>query len=219
MGFFSNITRLWLEKLKSVGFIYGLMRQSPEQLTFLAADMIAKHAEDDKWILLNYATGHAITGWALMEDRLILLASLLLRTTPEKTGLVFFSIINFQAWITIITELFELEDEFRPFQRRWNKLFERLRAEKDFRDRLAHHYIMSENVSDNPLGIPIKIASRIDMRIKSRKAAPMTANQVLDFRTRIDAISDDIQVLTDEMLKLMPSAAIASREKNGDQPT
>jgi len=209
MGFFSSIG-IWLEKVKSIGVIYTLSRLTPEQLSFITVDMTMKDVKDNKWATLNYATGHAITGWALMEDSLVLLAAILLRATPERTGLVFFSIINFQAWITIITELFELDEEFAPFQRRWNKIFERIRAEKDDRDRLAHNYIMSEKVSANPLGVPIKIASRIDMRTKSRKAIPMTVDQVLAFRTRIDAIADDLNSLIKDMSEQMRGAASAS---------
>jgi hypothetical protein len=128
---------------------------------------------------------------------------------------VFYSIINFQVWITVITELFELDDEFRPFQRRWNRIFERLRAEKDVRDRLAYHYIMGENVSNNRYAMPIKAAARMDLRAKSIKSPPLTLDQVLAFRDRIDAIADDIQSLSDEMLKHMktPRVASASPEK------
>jgi hypothetical protein len=150
MSFFSG-TSIWLEKLKTIKFIYSLSRQTPEQLELFGWDIVLRKLQGNNWALLNYATGHAITGWALMEEKLVLIASMLLKTTPEKAGLVFFSIINFQSWITIITELWELDQEFTPLQRRWNKLSERLRSEKDNRDRLAHHYIMSENVSDNPL--------------------------------------------------------------------
>jgi hypothetical protein len=221
MGFFSGIS-IWVEKLKLVGIIFNLSRRTPEQLSLLAADMMLKDLEGNKWALLNYATGRAITGWALMEESLVLLASLLLRTTIEKTGLIFFSIINFQVWITTITELFEIDEDFKLFQRRWNKLSERLRAEKDNRDRLAHHYIMSKNVSGNPLGVPIKIASRIDMRSKSRKSSPMTLDQVLEFRTRIDAIADDLHNLIRDMRKHAPGAESASpgkpSERVPDQP-
>lgn len=222
MGVFSGI-RVWLEKLKEIAFIYSLLRLTPEQLSMFAAEMVLKHAKDRQWSVLNYATGHALTGWALMEDCLVILASLLLNTTVEKTGLVFFSIINFQAWITIITELFELDQKFSPFQRRWNKIFERLRSEKDNRDRLAHNYIMSENASGNPLGLPIKIASRIDMRQKSLKSRPMTLEQVVSFRTRVDAIADDLQSLikdmTSHLLDPQPASPEKSSELSSDQPT
>jgi len=97
--------------------------------------------------------------------------------------------------------LFELDLELAPFQRRWNKLFERLRAEKDNRDRLAHHYAVPSDVTDNPLGIPIKMASRIDMRAKSKKANPMTIDQVNAFQTRMEAILADLNNLIGDMLK------------------
>jgi hypothetical protein len=60
------------------------------------------------------------------------------------------------------------------------------------RDNLAHHYVMSANVSDNPLGKAIKKSSRIDMRMKSQKSAPMTIEQINDFQDRLGVISDDL---------------------------
>ena len=149
--------------------------------------------------VLHRATGNAITTWAIMEERLVMIASLLLKTMPEKTGLIFYSIINFQVWIAIITELFDLEPDFSPFRRRWNKLYERLRAEKDIRDSLAHHAVLSATVSDNKLPHSIKRASRIDMRAKSRALKPLNAIQVNYFSERIGTISDDLLTLVDDM--------------------
>lgn len=152
-----------------------------------------------------------------------MVASLLLKTPPKKVGLVFFSIINFQVWIAIITELFNLEPDFSPFQRRWNKLYERLRAEKDIRDRLAHHAVLSESVSDNPTGRSVKKASRIDMRAKSRALKPLTIDEVNDFSDRIGDISDDLLKLVDDMQEhfdqiLHPSSQRKSSEPTPDQP-
>jgi hypothetical protein len=218
MGLFSGI-RLWLGRLKRAQFIHTLSKQTPEQLSEYnnAIRGIFDAIEGNNVALLHYATGRAITTWALMEERLVMVASLLLKTTPQKTGLIFYSIINFQVWITIITELFELDQEFAPFQRRWNKLFERLRAEKDNRDRLAHHYVMSSAVSDNPLGVPIKKASRIDMRIKSQKAAPMTVEQVRAFQTRIEAITDDLLTFWKDMAAEL-GFSLPSQETPSAQP-
>jgi hypothetical protein len=216
MGFLSAIENC-TEKLRTIRLILTLSRQTPEQLTLLAQEMLQKDLEGNKWAVINYATSYAITGWALMEEKLVLIAALLLRADVEKTGLVFYSMINFQVWITIITELFELDQVFKPFQRRWNKIFERLRAEKDNRDRLAHNAIMSQNVSDNPLGVPIKIAAQLDWRSKSRKSAPMTLDQVEAFRKRIDAIDDDLQELIDDMNKHAHATAYALPKKSSEQ--
>jgi hypothetical protein len=216
MGFLSAI-RKWSEKLGTIRLILTLSRQSPEQLVLFAQEMIQKEVEGNKWAVLNYATGWAITGWALMEDRLILIAALLLRADVEKAGLVFFSIISFHTRITIITELFELDQDFKSFQSRWNKLFERMRAESDYRDRLAHNYIMSEKVSENPLGMPIKITSRLDTRAKSKKSRPLSVAEVESFRRRIDAISDDVGKLLDEMNERARAIAAASRQKSSEQ--
>jgi hypothetical protein len=88
----------------------------------------------------------------------------------------------------------------KPFLSRISIVGDRLRAEKDNRDRLAHNYILSPNVSANPLRKVIKKASRIDMRAKSQSLGPMTIEQVIGFKERIDAISDDLMKLVDDMV-------------------
>jgi hypothetical protein len=194
--------------------------QKPEHLTEYNAEIgrILDTIESNNVALLHYATGRAITAWALMEERLVVIASLLLRTSPKKTGLIFYSIINFQVWITIITELFDLDSDFKSFQRRWNKIFERLRAEKDNRDRLAHHYVMSSDISDNPLGLAVKAASRIDMRTKSLKAAPLTIEQVSKFQKRIEQLSDDLRdLMNDIQAHAWPDPPVPSPERPSEQ--
>jgi hypothetical protein len=195
MGLRSFI-RIWLEDVKQTTLIYKLVRKNPGDLA-----AISDTIKTNELAHLKYMMGHAITQWALMEERLIMVATLLLRTKPEKTGLIFFSIINFQVWLAVITDLFKLEPEFSDLQRRWNKIYERLRAEKDNRDRIAHHYAMSADVSDNPVGRAITKAHRMDMRAKSLASKPMTVEQVEAFADRVGAIGDDLGNLTDDMLK------------------
>jgi hypothetical protein len=202
MSFFSGIRNL-LHDIRHAQFIYALSRKNPEQLKNAHAELhaILKTLQEGSTAHFHRATGSALTTWAIMEERLVLIASLLLRTSPRKGGLIFYSIINFQVWIAIITELFGLEnDYFSDFQRRWNKLYERLRAEKDSRDQLAHHAVLSADISDNPLQKTIKKASRLDFRSKSRSLTPMSLEQVVDFADRIGAISDDLLKLLDDML-------------------
>jgi hypothetical protein len=214
-----------LSRIKRFIRLYTLFRK--RQLEVLKAQLESLKQElketsaavrQEEVEVLHRGTGSAITSWAIMEERLIMVASLLLKTAPEKVGLVFFSIVNFQVWLSIITELFELAPEFSGFQRRWNKLYERLRAEKDIRDRLAHHAVLSATVTDNPFGRSVKKASRIDFRAKSRALKPLVIEEVNDFSERIGNISDDLLKLVDDMRShLHHVAQSSSPEKSSAQ--
>ena len=169
---------------------------------------ISEEDEQSYTRLFHAAVGGALTRWAIMETRLIFIASLLLKTNPQKVGLIFYSIINFQVWITVITELFPMAPEFEAFNRRWNKIFERLRAEKDYRDRLAHNIIvMSE---------PVSQPSPLDFRSKSQAFKPLTLEEVMTFRERVGAITDDLNALVDEMMARLANSA-TSQEKSSQQ--
>src|ERR1700722_5538389 len=198
MGLFSDIRALF----RQGSHVYHALREGRAEMRALRSqlDAIREDTEANELAQLHRASGSAITVWAIMEERIVMVACLLLQTTPEKTGLIFYSIINFQAWITITTDLFSLEPMFADFQKRWNKIFERLRAEKDNRDRLAHNYASAADVSDNPIKRAAKLPSRIDMRPKSRALSPMTVEQINDFADRIGAISDDLLRLVDDMI-------------------
>jgi len=160
---------------------------------------LAESVEQSDVGLFHQAIGGALTTWAIMETRLVLVASLLLKLDPQKTGLIFYSVINFQVWIALITELFPMEPDFTAFQRRWNKIAERLRAEKDHRDRLAHEIIIKSD--------PILKPSPLDFRSKSRHFRPLTFQEVITFRDRIGAITDDIGSLLDDMRPYLGSSS------------
>jgi hypothetical protein len=157
----------------------------------------------------HQAVGGALTTWAIMETRLVLIASLLLKADPQKTGLIFYSIINFHGWIAIITELFPMEPDYEPFQKRWNKISKRLRAEKDYRDRLAHNIVVSRQ--------PVSQVSPLDFRSKSKAFKPLTIEQVVDFRDRVGAITDALDSLFKEMQSVVSPSKQKSPELNPDQ--
>jgi hypothetical protein len=201
MGFFSVIGQ-WIGKTPSrPNILYEAAQKGPEELRSALKAIIDEHwarLNEFQIAQLHRATGAALTTWALMEERLIMIASLLLRSEPQKVGLVFYSIINFQVWIALITELFGMETDYSVFQRRWNKIYERLRAEKDNRDRLAHNAAVSEDQAD-PLRKTVKKASRYDTRAKSRSFAPMDTESVIQFGERIAALGDDLFTLVEDM--------------------
>jgi hypothetical protein len=193
MGFLFTI-RAWLADVRQLGDLYKLRRRNPGDIAAIATALKA-----NELAMLKYNVGHAITEWAIMEERMIMVATLLLNTEADKAGLIFYSIINFNVWLSIIADLFRLTPNFTKFQPRWNKIAERLRAEKDTRDRLAHHYTMSASAS--PTGETISKAARMDTRTKSLKSAPMRSPQIEAFSDRIGTIGDEILKLFDDMLE------------------
>ncbi len=154
------------------------------------------------------AVGGALTSWTIMETRLVFIAAILLKTSPRKTGLIFYSIINFQVWITIISELFSMESDFAAFSPRWEKIAKRLRAEKDHRDRLAHNLVIKSEPGLQP--------SPLDFRSKSQAFKPLTLEEVMTFRERVGVITDDLGALMDKMMPRLAASA-TSREKSPQQ--
>src|ERR1700730_18778797 len=86
--------------------------------------------------------GLALSQWAGMEDLLVGISCLLLRThEATKVGIMLYSIANPPTWLSIIGELFSQEPRYITLKPRWNKLSERLIKLNDTRVRLAHHTI------------------------------------------------------------------------------
>jgi len=219
MRLFSAIVR-WFRQTVQAGRFYELYRKSPEQLQAAHAELhaVLQKMEEGEATIFYRAVGGALTTWALMEERLVMIAAILLKTMSRKTGLIFYSIINFQVWLSIITELFKLEPDMSSFQRRWNKIAERLRAEKDNRDRLAHTPMLSSSVSDNLERKPIMKAPRLDMRAKSQAFAPLGVEQIMEFRGRIGAISDDLLKLMDDMMDHLKNVAPPTSQEKPSPP-
>ena len=67
---------------------------------------LAKQTKKNQEVVLYTSIGHALCHWAAMEDLLVTIASLLLRTREtNKVGIILYS-INFNVWLNIIDELF-----------------------------------------------------------------------------------------------------------------
>lgn len=143
-------------------------------------DQIRSDLSETNRDIFYAATGQALTVWARMEEELVILAALLLPVMTEKAGLMMYSIINFNVWLTIIDELFNLELSYSEFRSRWHKIAERLRKEKDNRDRLAHHPI-----SHDPKGPALSKPPRLDTRQKAKSFTPLTLRQATDFALRV----------------------------------
>ena len=141
-----------------------------------------------------------------MEELIVAIASLLLRSNGTKAGLIFYSIINFNVWLTIIHDLFELDTKLSPFQSRWNKISERIRRIKDQRDQLAHHSVQTRDDEIHPSAVR---PSTFDSRRKSLKQEPMSVLETRDFANAVLDISESLQ----ELIQAMIGALEASREK------
>jgi hypothetical protein len=112
------------------------------ELEALDQEATAKLKSRDEDALFR-AVGQALSFWAQMEENLVPIAGMLLRTEFEMAGLVMYSIINFCVRLTIITDLFSMSNHYSSLKPRWTKIFEKLRKMQDTRDRLAHHTIYS----------------------------------------------------------------------------
>ena len=67
----------------------------------------AKISESDERVLFTFI-GMSLTSWARMEEVMVVLVRLLLRTDRARAGLIMYSIINFNVWLTLIDDLFDL---------------------------------------------------------------------------------------------------------------
>jgi hypothetical protein len=157
--------------------------------------------------LFHRVAGHALTAWAKMEENLVMLVAVLLLVRSSKAGLILYSIMNFNTWLTIIDELFILEPRYIQFKPRWDKICASLRRNKDYRDRLAHHPIDRES-NDDIKGKATSRPSRFDVRRKPQSFRPLTVDQVIQFSERIITITDELQDLLDEMIEYVGSESL-----------
>jgi hypothetical protein len=177
------------------------------RLREMQAEMEAsiKRAEEDESDLLFQTVGQALTTWAHLEVALVAIFALLMRTGGERSGLILYSIVNFNTWLSIIHDLFEMDHDLRQFQKRWNKISERIRRVKDQRDQIAHHAVRVER--------PALIASDWDVRRKTLQQKPITVREAIDFSKTVSAIAQDALILANEM----GNALVALKEKSAEQ--
>lgn len=164
------------------------------------ADRISALLKETDTDLLFSTVGRALTAWSTMEGPLVIIISFLLRAPANKAGVLMYSIHNFNTWILVINDLFEIDEVLRPFQKRFNKINERIRKLKDQRDQLAHH-----SVTTNADSAFVQ-ASSMDGRTKSRKQRPLTPDEVIDFTKDVIEITRDLLVLIEAMQDTLKSS-------------
>jgi len=110
-----------------------------------------------------------------------------------------YSIINFGAWLGIITELFPHEELYTHLKPKWDKLTSRLRALKDIRDRLAHHTAFQSDIPAEVFTLTSLRPSPYDVRAKSMKYRPLTLIQIKEFYSALTDMAKDLTALAHEM--------------------
>jgi hypothetical protein len=170
-----------------------------------------KEIQDKSLWFVFGVIGAALSQWSQMETALVVVASLLLRTQSQKAGLVLYSIVNFNIWLGVIDELFTVDEKLSTLKPRWNKISARLRKLKDDRDRLAHHYVTSQEVrgaTEIPATLDVPF---LDARQKSLKFLPMTIEQINQFRATTLGCANDLARLIDDMARTLGIAEWAKR--------
>lgn len=119
--------------------------------------------------------GLSISRWSHMETTIVRIFSVIMRTEEKKAGIVFYSIMNFNTWLMVISDLIAIDPAFKKHAGNWNKKVDRLRRLNDTRVRLAHHTVWEEG---EPLGLK---PSRLDARPKSLAHQPMSLDEIVEF--------------------------------------
>jgi hypothetical protein len=149
--------------------------------------------------------GQTISFWANMETIIIEIAAIALGTTEQKTGLVFYSIQNFHSWLNILDDLFNSDDGLKDRRSEWTDISSDLRAMNETRVRLAHHTVWGKSEKGDEFGLK---PGQYDTRTKSKRHAPLTANEIRAFSESIDVIEEKLNKLRDSLKP--PSGLVAA---------
>jgi hypothetical protein len=153
--------------------------------------------------ILFYSTvGQGISNWARMEGQLIHFAADLLDTNVEKAGVVFYSIINFYVWLSIIDDLLLLDKQLTNVKKLWTPISSRLKALNDTRVRLAHHTAWH---TDHSLTAMALRPAKEDRRSRSKGYSNLMAPEIIKFT---QVTTELVHELTDLRIRLR-SARIA----------
>ncbi len=153
--------------------------------------------------------GLALTTWARMEEALVRIVQILLSAPGPKVGLIMYSIINFNAWLTIIDELYARTPPCRV-QAPLEQGCSAHTKIKDMRDRLAHESAHKEVGTFSSVHLR---PSKLDVRTKTGKFKPLTDTEIGDFTVTTTAITEDLITLAQDMLASLE----ALREKFPEQ--
>jgi len=213
--FWRKLLAIWFS-LRGVAFALGSMRNGLDHLQARLRSMQeeikadAKELTDTDEGVMYVVMGGALSAWARMEEVLVVIAEiLLLGPGTDKVGLIMYSIINFNVWLTIINDLYLQEPRFVSFKPRWNKISERIRKIKDIRDRLAHE---PSHMEEGTPGRAYLRPSKFDVRPKIKKYKPLTKMEIMDFTKAVASISSDLVTLAEDMTSALKSSHEKSPE-------
>jgi hypothetical protein len=155
-----------------------------------------KGAEQRLEEIFYQSIGSAISSWAAMESPIVAIASVLLETSLQKAGLVFYS-MNFHAWLSVVDELFLLDENYGDKRSEWTSICKRLTELNDIRVRLAHHTSLERDKAGT---LPSLRAPRFDVRRKSQKHAPLDTGQILRFIADVGLVQKRLSDLFEELV-------------------
>jgi hypothetical protein len=124
---------------------------------------------------LYITVGQGISNWARMERKIIHVVAYIMDCNVDKAGIVFYSIINFNVWLTIIEDLLSLDPHLGSSKTAWTKITSRLRELNKTRARLAHHTVWH---SRHEVGL---LPALEDHRRESKKHLPLQASEIIAF--------------------------------------
>jgi hypothetical protein len=178
------------------------MDEEPTEEDKKEFDTMMKDAERT----LYYSIGRSITAWSRTEGLLVIIAAMLLETSLEKAGLVLYSIINVNQWLSIIDELFAIDARYTPLRSNWADIAKGLRKLNDTRVRLAHNSVVRGKgievlVADGDVTemYPSLKPNRYDVRSKSKSYPSLTMTELGDFVGDLGKVMDNIKTLLDGM--------------------
>jgi hypothetical protein len=171
-----------------------------------------------RWRLYT-SVGQGLSQWAGMEEVLVAIASLLLRTEEfSKVGIIMYS-ISFNPWLAIIEDLFSQESRYITLKPKWNNLRKRLMGLKNIRDRLAHDTIYYGDKVATLAGDASLRPSGFDIRQKVKNHQPLDYDQISKFMDSMGKVHEDVIALLNAMPDLLKreTSQQKSSEPTSDQ--
>jgi hypothetical protein len=196
--------RVALALMKVTNFIANKMAYED---AIVNSEIEARRIDDEKNATTNelfLTVGQALSFYAKVEEQLVAITALLLRTRFQMAGLIMYSIINAYVRFNIIDELFSMSPNLIELKPKWEKIHKKLREMQDKRDRLAHHTSFSGNTASTALR-----PGRFDTRQKSLKYRPLETNEIGLFTRDLMKVLEDCTDLVNAM-----DALEALREKS-----
>ena len=166
--------------------------------------------------------GRAISLWGSMETLLVIIGTFLLGTTPKKAGIVFYNILSFPAWLTIISELFQnTPSEYKEAAELWDKISAKLnKLNSEGRTRLAHQKLDEEKLTINPASLNYtKKANAQRAKPFSDKELSKFSKDVCNIIGSLDPLYHKLNALDGQQKRAAPQEPYPSPSGNTSGPS